>query len=126
MTDTSVETETEITTDDLAIIPKPKGYKILIAIPKAEEKTAGGIYKPDILLDMEKTASLFGRVMAMGDLAYRDENKFPTGPYCKVGDWVMFKAYSGTRFRINGEELRLINDDTIEAVVEDPRRIQRA
>lgn len=118
--------EAEINTEDFATIPNPKGYKILIAVPTPKEKTDGGIFLPDQLKDLEKTATLYGRVMAMGDLAYADENKFPTGPYCEVGDWVMFKAYSGTRFRINGEELRLINDDTVEAVVEDPRAIQRA
>jgi co-chaperonin GroES (HSP10) len=59
-------------------------------------------------------------------MAYGDEKKFPTGPWCKVGDWVVFRAYSGTRVKIHGREFRLINDDTVEAVVEDPRGVVRA
>lgn len=107
-------------------IPDPKGYKLLIAIPSVEEKTAGGIIRPDKLRDQESIATLFGFVVAMGDLAYKDETKFPTGPYCQPGDWVLFRSYSGTRFRIDGQEFRMINDDTVEAVVDDPRNITRA
>jgi co-chaperonin GroES (HSP10) len=62
----------------------------------------------------------------MGSLAYKDEAKFPSGPWCKGGDWVLFRAYSGTRIKIHGREFRIINDDTVEAVVEDPRGIARA
>lgn len=107
-------------------LPKPKGYKLLIAVPSIEEKSKGGILLPDTLKDAEKTASIFGNVIAMGDDAYGDQDKFPNGPYCEVGDWVIFRSYSGTRFRIDGSEFRLINDDTVEAVVDDPRIIQRA
>ena len=64
--------------------------------------------------------------VAMGDVCYSDEKRFPTGPWCAVGDWVMFRPYSGTRFKIRGQEFRLINDDTIEAVVDDPREYSRA
>ncbi len=117
---------TEVKLPDPEKIPTPMGYKVLIAVPKVEEKTAGGIYRPDILRKQEETASIFGYVLSMGDLAYKDETKFPTGPYCKVGDWVMFRSYSGTRFKIADQEFRLINDDTIEAVIDDPRDIQRA
>lgn len=107
-------------------IPVPKGYKVLIAIPKVEEKTDGGIIRPDSLRKLEETASIFGFVVELGDLAYKDPEKFPTGPFCKQGDWVVFRSYSGTRFNIAGQEFRLINDDTVEAVVDDPRNIQRA
>jgi co-chaperonin GroES (HSP10) len=62
----------------------------------------------------------------MGDLCYKDENKFPTGAWCQEGDWVLFRAYSGSRIKIHGREFRLINDDTVEAVVDDPRGIYRA
>ena len=65
-------------------------------------------------------------VLKMGDLCYKDKDKFPLGPWCKEGDWVIFRAYSGTRIRIHGREFRLINDDTVEAVVEDPRGVSRA
>lgn len=107
-------------------IPVPAGYKVLIAIPKVEEKTEGGIYRPDQLKKLEETASIFGFVLELGELAYKDEAKFPTGPFCKQGDWVVFRSYSGTRFRIADQEFRLINDDTVEAVIDDPRGIQRA
>lgn len=107
-------------------IPVPKGYKVLVAIPGIEEKTAGGIIRPDILRDQEKVASIFGYVVSMGDLAYGDPDKFPTGPWCKIGDWVLFRAYSGTRLKIKGQEFRLINDDAIEGTVDDPRTVERA
>jgi co-chaperonin GroES (HSP10) len=67
-----------------------------------------------------------GFVLKLGVDAYKDEKRFPSGPYCKEGDWVIFRAYSGTRVKIHDKEFRLINDDTVEAVVEDPRGIERA
>ena len=106
-------------------LPEPKGYKLLIAIPKLEEKTQGGVIIPDKLKGLEQTASIVGLVIALGDAAYKDAEKFPDGPYCKEGDFVIFRSYSGTRFKIKGEEFRLINDDTVEAVVDDPRGYAR-
>ena len=106
-------------------LPEPKGYKLLIAIPKLEEKTQGGVIIPDALKGMEQTASIIGLVIATGDAAYKDADKFPDGPYCKEGDFVIFRSYSGTRFKLRGEEFRLINDDTVEAVVDDPREYTR-
>ena len=107
-------------------LPQPKGYKLLIAIPKVEEKTDAGVYMPDTLTKMEQTASIVGLVLEMGEDAYADEQKFPHGSYCKKGDFVIFKSYSGTRFKVKNEEFRLINDDTVEAVVDDPRGFARA
>ncbi len=107
-------------------IPDPQGYKVLIAVPGVEEKTSGGIYRPDSLRKLEETASIFGFVVSMGPDAYSDASKFPTGPYCKKGDWVVFRSYSGTRFKIADQEFRLINDDSVEAVVDDPRGVERA
>lgn len=107
-------------------LPEPKGYKLLIAIPKLEEKTDGGIIIPDKLKGMEEVASIIGLVIGMGTTAYNDKDKFPDGAYCKEGDFVIFRSYSGTRFKIKGEEFRLINDDTVEAVVDDPRGYTRA
>lgn len=106
-------------------LPQPKGYKLLIAVPSIEEKTMGGIIRPDTLREQEKVASIFGYVVSMGDLAYKDEEKFPTGPWCNVGDWVLFRSYTGTRMKFSGQEFRLINDDIVEGVVEDPRKIER-
>ena len=107
-------------------LPEPKGYKLLIAIPKLEEKTQGGVIIPDKLKGLEQTASIIGLVIALGEAAYKDTEKFPDGPYCKEGDFVIFRYYSGTRFKLRGEEFRLINDDTVEAVVDDPREYTRA
>ena len=117
---------TEMTVSEERHLPRPQGYKILVAIPAPKEKSDGGIIIPDMLKDAEKTASIYGNVIALGPDAYADALKFPSGPYCEQGDWVIFKSYSGTRFRINGEEFRLINDDTVEAVVDDPRTVTRA
>jgi len=98
----------------------------LIALPELEEKTDSGIYLPEQVREKESLATVCGFVLKMGTLAYQDSSKFPDGPWCKEGDWVLFRAYSGTRIKIHGKEFRLINDDTVEAVVEDPRGIARA
>lgn len=106
-------------------LPEPKGFKILIALPELEEKTDGGIYLPEQVRNTEALATVVGFVLKLGDLCYQDEKKFPNGPWCNEGDWVVFRAYSGTRIKIHGREFRLINDDMVEAVVEDPRGISR-
>jgi len=118
----------EKTTDERVAskLPQPQGYKILIGVPEISEKTEGGVFMPDGLKAAEETASIIGFVMKLGPDAYNDENKFPNGAYCKEGDFVIFRSYSGTRFKIHGKEFRLINDDTVEAVVEDPRGYSRA
>jgi co-chaperonin GroES (HSP10) len=120
------ENSIQITEEQKSAIPDPKGYKLLIAIPQVEEKTKGGIYIPDQLKASETVASVVGYVVAMGDLAYKDEKKFGKKPWCEVGDYVIIRSYSGTRLRVGDQEFRLINDDTVEAVVEDPRSIVRA
>ena len=106
-------------------LPVPKGYKILVAMPKVEEKTEGGVFLPDELKDLEQTASIAGFVVALGPDAYGDNKRFPSGPWCKEGDFVVFRSYSGTKFSVAGQEFRLINDDTVEAVVDDPRHFKR-
>jgi len=115
----------ELDEDTTRKLPEPQGYKLLIAIPKLEEKTSGGVIIPDKLKGMEQTASIIGLVIALGKAAYNDADKFPDGPYRKEGDFVIFRSYSGTRFKLRGEEFRLINDDTVEAVVDDPREYTR-
>ena len=121
-----VETEDAIQQKTASQLPEPIGYKILIALPEAEEKTKGGIIKAESTLRIEETASVTGFVLKMGPDCYKDYAKFPTGPWCSEGDWIVMRAYSGTRISIRGKEFRLINDDTVEAVVNDPRGIQRA
>ena len=107
-------------------LPHPKCYRILIAVPELEGKTEGGVYMPDSLKTREETASIIGFVMRIGSEAYADATRFPTGPWCEEGDFVIFRSYSGTRFKVGGKEFRLINDDTVEAVVDDPRSYTRA
>lgn len=109
-----------------ADLPEPKGYRILIALPEVQEKTAGGIIRPDDLRKKEETASILGLVVELGPDCYADPARFPGGPYCKSGDWVIFRSYSGTRFKIKGREYRLINDDTVEGVVSNPQVFERA
>ena len=107
-------------------LPEPKGYKLLIALPEVEETTESGIIKSAESRHEESIATVVGWVMSMGPDAYVNYGRFPNGPYCQVGDWVVFRAFSGTRLKIHGKEFRLINDDTVEAVVEDPRGVERA
>lgn len=106
-------------------LPKPTGYKLLIALPDPEEKTEGGIIKASQTLQAEEIGSIVGFVLEMGPDAYQSQDRFPTGPYCKKGDWIMMRSYSGTRFKVHGKEFRLINDDSVEAVVEDPRGVAK-
>ena len=115
--------EDEVT---MAKLPEPRGYRILIAIPEISVKTEGGVIIPDKIRNAEETASLIGVVLKVGPEAYSDLSRFPNGAWCKEGDFVMFRSYSGTRFKVHGKEFRLINDDTVEAVVEDPRGYSRA
>jgi|TARA_R100001126_G_scaffold99686_1_gene75833 co-chaperonin GroES (HSP10) len=107
-------------------LPVPTGYKILIALPDPEEKTEGGIIKATQTLREEEIGSIVGMVLELGPDCYKDPSRFPTGPYCKEGDWVMMRSYSGTRFKLEGKEFRLINDDSVEAVVKDPRGVVKA
>lgn len=107
-------------------IPEPSGYKLLIKPLEVKEKTESGIYMPDSLKNAEQTASVIGFVVKVGLDAYKDPEKFPNGPYCKECDFVIFRSYSGTRFKVDKQEFRLINDDTVEAVVDDPRGYTRA
>jgi len=106
-------------------LPVPTGYRILIGLPDVEEKTDGGILKASQTLENEHVASIVGFVIDMGPDCYKDKQRFPDGAWCKEGDFIIMRAYSGTRFKIHGKEFRLINDDTVEAVVDDPRGITR-
>jgi co-chaperonin GroES (HSP10) len=107
-------------------LPRPVGAKILIAIPKLARKTAKGVELPEELIQREEMACTIAKVVAMGADAYKTLDC--AEPYCKVGDWVVMRPYSGTRIRIEGwdSEFRLVNDNTIEGVVEDPEFIMRA
>ena len=104
-------------------LPTPTGYRVLVLAYKHVEKRKGGIYLPDQMIEKERVASTCAYVIELGPLAYKDEEKFPTGPWCKKGDWVLFGRYSGSRIKIEGGELRLLNDDEVLATIKDPRDI---
>lgn len=107
-------------------MPNPVGYRVLIALPVVEE-TFGelGILKSKQSIHEEHIMSIIGLVIDMGDQAYKDPERFPNGAWCKQGDYVMFRANTGTRFKFAGVEYRLMNDDSIEAVVPEPKYISR-
>jgi co-chaperonin GroES (HSP10) len=106
-------------------LPDPTGYHILCAIPDMEQKYDSGIIKADITLHHEEILTTVLFVVKLGPDAYKDQSKFPTGAWCKEGDFIIVRSNSGTRLDIHGKEFRIINDDTVEAVVEDPRGIKR-
>ena len=125
---TEIETKKSSSEEDQKAkqLPEPSGYRILIALPNPEEKTEGGIIKAASLVERESVGSICGFVMKLGPDAYEDKKRFPNGAYCKEGDWIIMRSYSGTRFLVHGKEFRLINDDSVEAVVEDPRGVVKA
>jgi co-chaperonin GroES (HSP10) len=108
-----------------AQLPKPSGYHILCAIPEKEKEYDSGIFKADETIRMEETMTTVLFVVALGPDCYKDEKRFPSGPWCKEGDFVLVRPHSGSRLVIHGREFRLINDDTVEAVVDEPRGIIR-
>jgi co-chaperonin GroES (HSP10) len=107
-------------------LPEPTGYHILCAIPEIDEKYDSGIIKADSTVHYEEVLSTVFFVVAMGPDCYKDTSRFPTGPWCKVGDFILARPNSGTRLKIHGKEFRLMNDDSVEAIVQDPRGISRA
>ena len=107
-------------------LPKPSGYRILCAVPEVGKEYESGIIKADITQRHEELLSTVLFVVSMGPDCYKDTTRFPTGPYCKEGDFVLVRPHSGTRVKIHGTEMRIINDDTVEGTVDDPRGIKRA
>lgn len=107
-------------------LPDPVTYHLLCALPEVEESTEGGILKSAQSIHFEEVLSPVLFVVKMGPDAYKDTSRFPSGPSCKVGDFVLLRPNSGTRVKIHGREFRIINDDSVEAVVDDPRGIRRA
>ena len=120
-----IETESE-KTRTANQLPDPTGYKILIALPETHKEFEGGILKANKTLQDEEIGSIIGMVLKVGPDCYKDPQRFPSGPYCKEGDWIIMRSYSGTRFKVHNQEFRFINDDSVEAVVEDPRGIVKA
>jgi len=106
-------------------LPIPSGYRILCAIPEVEDKTAGGLFKADITKQYEELTTPVLFVLKVGPDAFKDPTRFPSGAWCKEGDFILTRPHAGSRVKIHGREFRLINDDSVEAVVEDPRGISR-
>jgi co-chaperonin GroES (HSP10) len=128
MTAANIDTEqTKVDAAELSSrLPNPVGYQILAVKPTIEEKTAGGIIKPPEFLHKESAGAVVALVIKLGDLAYRDEEKFPTGPWCKEGDFILIGAYRGSRFSVDGKEFIILNDDMVLGTVDDPRGVGRA
>lgn len=107
-------------------LPQPSGYRILCAIPEVDKEYESGLVKAEETLNYEERLATVLFVVAMGPDCYADKERFPTGPWCKQGDFVIVRPNAGTRLLIHGREFRMINDDSVEAVVQDPRGIKRA
>ena len=110
-------------------LPIPTGYKILCIVPPVDEKIAGtelDLIRDTASMRQEEHATTVLFVMRLGPDAYKDTAKFPSGPWCKEGDFVLVRTYTGTRMKIFGKEFRVIYDDQVECVVQDPRGITRA
>ena len=108
-----------------AQLPKPSGYRILCAVPEVEKELESGIIMADEYLRKEELLTTVLFVVDMGPDCYKDESRFPNGPWCKQGDFVLVRPNAGTRLVIHDREVRIINDDSVEAVVQDPRGIKR-
>ena len=106
-------------------LPDPSGYRILCAIPEIDDTYESGLIKSDLTLQHEELLTTVLFVAKMGPDCYKDPVRFPTGPWCKVGDFILVRPHAGTRLKIHGREFRIINDDSVEGVVEDPRGISR-
>lgn len=100
------------------------GWRVLVRLAQPKEKTSGGIIMPEKTAEMEALAAITGEVVGVGEHCY-PRDKYPNGPWCRVGDWVIFRKYSGTPLKLNGREYRLLADDAIEAVTSVPEEIGR-
>ena len=106
-----------------AKIPKPTGWRIMVLPFKMKDKTKGGLVLAETTLERQQVASQCGLVLAMGPQCYKDKERYPEGPWCKVNDWVMFARYAGSRIKIDGGEIRLLNDDEVLATIDSPEDI---
>jgi chaperonin GroES len=104
-------------------LPRPTGWRLLVLPFKMKEKTKGGVILAEDTLERQQVASQVGLVMAMGPQCYKDKERYPEGPWCKEKDWVMFARYAGSRIKIDGGEMRLLNDDEVLATIDSPEDI---
>ncbi len=112
----------EVTTESTKL-PKPTGWRLLVLPFQMSEKTKGGLLLGQDTLERQQVASQCGNVLAMGPDCYKDTKRYPQGPWCKTGDWVMFARYAGSRIKIEGGEVRLLNDDEVLATIKNPEDI---
>jgi chaperonin GroES len=110
-------------TDEKEKLPKPTGWRMLVLPFKMREKTKGGIVLAEQTLERQQVASQCGLVLRMGPDCYKDKERYPDGPWCKEGDWVMFARYAGSRIKIEDGEIRLLNDDEVLATIKNPEDI---
>jgi chaperonin GroES len=114
---------TKLPKDAIDRLPQPTGWRILILPFQGKKTSGGGVIIPDAVRERESLATVCGYVLRMGPDCYADKDKFTAGPWCKQGEWVIFGRYAGSRFKIEGGEVRLINDDEILATIADPNDI---
>ena len=114
---------TKLESSSFERLPSPTGWRLLILPYRGRGKTEGGVLLPDAVIERESVATVCGYVLKAGLLAYKDTEKFPDGPWCKEKDWVIFGRYAGARFKIDGGEVRILNDDEVIAVIQDPEDI---
>ena len=117
------KSEKKEVTKEKAKLPEPTGWRLIVLPFKMDEKTKGGIIMNETTLEKQQVASQCGNVLAMGPQCYRDKERYPEGPWCKVGDWVIFARYAGSRIQIEGGEIRLLNEDEILATIKNPEDI---
>ena len=110
-------------TNEKAKLPQPTGWRMLVLPFKMNEKTKGGVLLGQETIERQQVGSQCGNVLAMGPDCYGDKERFSQGPWCKVGDWIIFARYAGSRIEIEGGEVRLLNDDEVLATVQDPTDI---
>ena len=110
-------------TNEKAKLPEPTGWRLIVLPFKMDERTKGGIIMNETTLEKQQVASQCGNVLAMGPQCYTDKERYPEGPWCKVGDWVIFARYAGSRIQIEGGEIRLLNEDEILATIKNPEDI---
>ena len=108
------------------MLPEPSGFHILVALPEVEDKFESGIVKAETTRYAEEVLSTVFFVVKLGPDCYKDPTRFPTGPWCKKGDFILVRPNTGSRLKIHGREFRIINDDAVEGVVDDPRGVARA
>jgi len=115
--------KTKEVTHESQKLPQPTGWRILVLPFKIDEKTKGGVLLGKETVERQQVASQCGNVLAMGGSCYSDKERYPEGPWCKIGDWVVFARYAGSRIEIEGGEVRLLNEDEVLATVKDPTDI---